>query len=471
MIPRHRLLRAPHMAPLRDHPALDAMSDGELCALDAFMSFCTEHGVGDPGEADIRAFARLRAQAPKELQELRGALRHLGLGKDFLIEIAAVQAAVDHRVNFQGIPKGPTRSTYQRTVSVPVEDLPMDWRKTLRRLEIEGEYAPDILDRMSARLGMFVWSARRAGQPADLANTDALRALYADMRARSITRQQEQAKKKGLNDDVDEPRWAYLRSTWEELRRFAWAHGLPEDVCDKLGVTYKHLDGKERQQAAQKLAKAKEAGTRPELLRKAEKMLAQAESLKLPQMRHALRNRAAAIALGCAVPARPGDVQAHHIFGAGIIFEPARNGYRFIYKPQKTAGNTGADIDIPLLLWWNKFIDAIILQDDDPRYLGQLRAKVVAEKRPLYVQYDGTPAVYAWYSRMWKIIAGTGGHIARTLIRDEPGAAGVLLANILNGHKPGSPAARKYESEDLQRATVLEGQDIMASLFDDEDEL
>ncbi|MEP2683598.1 MULTISPECIES: hypothetical protein [unclassified Sulfitobacter] len=470
MIPRQRLLQAPHMTALRDHPALDAMTEGELCALDAFMGFCTEHGVGDPGEADIRAFARLRAQAPKALQDLRGALRHLGLGKDFLIEIAAVQAAVDHQANFKGIPKGRTRN-YTRTVSVPVEDLPMDWRQTLRRLEVEGEYAPDILGRMRARLGMFVWSARRAGHPANLANTDALRALYADMRARSITRQQEQAKKKGLNDDIDEPRWAYLRSTWEELRRFARAHGLPEDVWDKLTITYSMLTKREGKQAAQKLAKAKAAGTRPELLKRAEAMLAEAETLKLPQMRHALRNRAAAIALGCAVPARPGDVQAHHVLGAGITFEPGRNGYRFHYKATKTAGSTGVDIDIPLLPWWNKFIDAVILQDDDPRYLGQLRGKAASEKRPLYVQYDGTSAVYAWYSRMWKIIAGTGGHIARTLIRDEPGAAGVQLANKLNGHKPGSPTARKYESEDLQRATVLEGQNMMASLFDDEDEV
>lgn len=471
MIPRQRLLHAPHMASLRDHPALEAMSDGELCALDAFMSFCTEHGVGDPGEADIRAFARLRAQAPKALQELRGALRYLGLGKDFLIEIAAVQAAVDHQANFRGIPKGRTRD-YTRTVSVPVEDFPMDWRKTLRRLEIEDKYSSEILKRMKSRLGMFIWSARRAGHPADLANTDALRALYADMRARSIERLREQARKAELTDDIDEPRWAYLRSTWEELRRFAWAHGLPEDVCDKLGVTYKHLDGKERQQAALKLAKAKEAGTRPELLKKAETMLAEAETLKLPQMRHALRNRAAAIALGCAVPARPGDVQAHHIFGAGITFEPARNGYRFRYKATKTAASTGADIDIALMPWWNKFIDALILQDDDPRYLGQLRGKTVSEKRPLYVQYDGTPAVYAWYSRMWKIVAKTGGHIARTLIRDTPGADGVQLACALNGHKPGSPVARKYESEDLQKASIAAGQNAMAGLFeDDEDEV
>ncbi len=469
MIPRHRLLQAPNMAHLRDHPALAAMCDGELSALAAFMEFCAEHRVSDPDGADIQAFARLSGQAPDSIRDLRVALHRLGLGQDLIDEIDAVQEAQSHKASFNGIPQGPRRD-YTRTVSVPVEELPMDWQKTLRRLEIEGEYSAGILTRMKSRLGMFAWSARQAGHPADLANTDALRTLYADMRTRSIERLREQARKAGFDEDIDEPRWAYLRSTWEELRRFARAHGLPEEVIDKLSVTYSHLVAKEGRQPALKLAKAKEAGTRPQLLRKAEKMLAQAETLKLPQMRHALRNRAAAIALGCAVPARPGDVLAHHVFGAGITFEPGRNGYRFHYKADKTAGSTGADINIPLMPWWNKFIDALILQDDDESYLGQLRAKAFAERRPLYVQYDGTPAVYAWYSRMWVIVTGTGGHIARSLIRDTPGADGVQLACALNGHKPGSPVARKYETEDLQRATVLEGQDMMASLFDDDDE-
>ena len=39
MIPRQRLLQAPHMTALRDHPALDAMTEGELCALDAFIAY------------------------------------------------------------------------------------------------------------------------------------------------------------------------------------------------------------------------------------------------------------------------------------------------------------------------------------------------------------------------------------------------------------------------------------------------
>ncbi|OAN75463.1 hypothetical protein A8B81_16595 [Sulfitobacter pontiacus] len=469
MILRHHLLQEPHMASLRDHPALDAMPDGQLQALETFMSFCADHRVANPGKADIGAFVRLRDQAPAALRDLSGAFYRIGLGKGLLDKVDATHAARAHKATFDGIPKGSTR-THTRTVSLPVEELPMAWQTTLRRLDLEDKYSPSILERMKGRLGMFAWSAEQAGRPVDLADTAALRTFYENMKARSIKRQREKAARQGLDDDIAEPRWAYLRSAWEEMRRFAQHHGLPDGVRDKLNVTYSHLVEKEGRQAAEKVRKAKTAGTRPELLKKAEAMLAKAETLPLPQMRHAMRNRAAAIALGCAVPARPADVQAHHVLGVGIAFEPARNSYRFTYKAGKTAGTTGADIDIPLLPWWNKFLDALILQDDDPRYLGPLRTKALSEKRPLYVHYDDTPACYAWYSRMWLTVTGTGGHIARALVYDEPGAAGILYGSVVNGHKPGSSVVRKYETEALGKARVLEAQATMAMLFDDDEE-
>jgi hypothetical protein len=469
MIPRQRLLQAPHMATLIDHPALDAMPDRELRVLETFMGFCAEFCIGDPGGTDVQAFVRLRDQAPETLLDLGSALSSLAISEEFLAEIETIHAAQTHKSTFGGITKGLNRSN-KRHFSISVEDLPMPWQTTLSRLDLEDKYSASILNRMKGRLGMFAWSAQQARRPVDLADTTALRSLYEDMKARSIKRQRERAAKQGFDDDIDTPRWAYLRSAWEEMRRFAQHHRLPDQVRDKLTVTYSNLLEKERCQTAEKVGKAKAAGTRIELLKKAEAMLAQAETLPRAQMRQAMRNRAAAIALGCAVPARPADVLAHHVLGAGIAFEPARNGYRFTYKAGKTAGTTGADIDIPLLPWWNKFLDALILQDDNPRYLEQLRTKALAEKRPLYVHYDGTPACYAWYSRMWFNVAGTGGHIARALVYDDPGAAGILYGSAVNGHKPGSAVVRKYETEALGKARILKSQNIMASLFGDEDD-
>jgi len=457
MTPRHILLRQPHMAALRDTFAaeLRAMPDPEIRALEPFMGFCAEHHIGNPQAADLHAYSELDDQKPQSLRDLALALERLGLGEG--IRKCAIKAseARQHKMGFRAITKGPNRS-YKRSVSVPVTDFPADWQKTLRRLHLEKTYAPSILDRMERRLGMFVWSAQQAGRPVDLDDTPALQAFYADTRRRSAAK----------NDGT--PRWSYLRSTWEELRRFARAHGLPKEVWDKLTKTYDNSDRLEKRQQALKIAKARAAGSLPDLLNKAEQILQAADHERYAHLRHAQRNRAAAIALGCAVPARPQDVLAHHILGKDIIFEPGRGAYRISYTAQKTRTTTGAIINIPLLPTWTKFIDAVILQDQDRRYLGQLRAKALADQRPLYVHYDGTPAVYAWYSRMWKIVANTGGQIARTLVYDEAvltGEAGIQYGRCVNGHAPNSPAVAKYRSERATKALVARGQNIMATKY------
>ena len=477
MIPRAVLLRQPHMEGLRDHFAavLDAMPDAELRAIEAFMRFCAEHRIGDPKKADIDGFAEMGDQTPELMLILADALHRLGLPEQMCDSARLAAEARRHRISFKGITKGVNRA-YTRQVSVPVEALPAAWQATLKRLRLEEKFADSILTRMTSRLGMFAWSAERAGLPLDLSDIAALKALYDDMRARSVAKQRRSDEKKGRIRTDYTPRWSYLRSTWEELRRFARAHGLPQDVWDQISVTYTELAGLESRQESTKIAKARAAGSRLELLREAEKMLDDAKFKNLPHLRHAARNYAAAIALGCAVPARPEDVVTHHILGVGITFEPGRNAYRFRYTPQKTRFSTGQKINIPLRPAWNKFIDALILQDQDPRYLGQMRAKAIEETRPLYVHYDGTPAVYAWYSRVWTIVTGTGGQIARTLIYDDAvahGEDGIQGARLAAGHAPNSPIVAAYRSETAARAHVTRSQAIMSELsgdgFDDEE--
>ena len=474
MTPRVVLLRQPHMETLRDHFAtvLDAMPYAELQGIEAFMRFCAENRVFDPSKEDINAFAALGEQPPELMLSLADALHRIGLSEECTTSRIVAEAR-RHRMNFKGITRGANRA-YLRWVSMPIDQLPDEWQTTLKRLRLEERFAPSVWARMVSRLGMFAWSAKRAGLPLDLGNTDALKALYVDMRERSKDIQRRRDEKNGQVRSVYTPRWAYLRSTWEEVRRFAKHHGLPPAVLNQLTDTYTELATLENRQEAEKVAKARAAGSRLDLYQEAEKMLADASLKKHPQQRHALRNRAAAIALGCAVPARPEDVVKHHVFGQGITFEPGRNAYRFRYIPQKTRFSTGRKINIPLLPVWNKFIDALVLQDQDPRYLGQLRAKAIDEKRPLYVQYDGTPAVYAWYSRMWERVAGTGGQIARTLIYDDAiarGEDGIQAARLMAGHAPNSPIVAAYRSEAAQRAHIAHGQEIMSSLGDEEEDI
>ena len=456
--PRHILLRAPHMAHLLDHPALEAMDDALLQSLEAFMSFCADEGLDVPDEIDLHAFAQLRSRAPEDLENLAAALEALGMEQIYSETTHEVARSLRHRADFNGICKGPRRD-YARSVSLPSDALPADWQETLRRLRANAIFAPSILERMENRLCMFAYSAHRHGHPLELGHTEALKAFYDDLRARSALK----------NDG--EPRWAYLRSAWEELRRFARAHNLSGDVLAGLTMTYEVLGGLERQQTALKFTKLREAGTASGLLGRAETRLARAGAAALPHLRHARRNAAVAIALGVVVPARPGDVQLNHVLGNGIFFEPALNAYRFCYVPKKTRRSRAEELDIQLQPYWNQFLDALILQDQHPRYLDELRAKAFAEQRPLYVNYDGSPCRYGWYSSVWRRVARTGGHIARTLIYDEfadLGEAGIQYARGVNHHLTGR-IPDKYRSRNAIRKSYGLAQSTMMSRADDDD--
>lgn len=451
MIPRHVILRQPHMAHLLDRPALEVTTDAQLAALEAFMRFYAEKEIGDPQHADLRGFAALQAQGPEDLAQLEGAFRLFGMPDEFLHQARIATRQVQHQTCFRGISATGRSVDRPRSVSVPLEDLPADWQKTLRRMRLERTHSKAILDRMQNRLGMFVWSAQQAGHPVDLGCVESQQALYNDIRTRSAAK----------NDGA--PRWAYLRSAWEEMRRFAEHHALPQDVYDALTLTYSQLGRLETAQDPLKFVRMMAINTASGLLADADKLLDEANAMELPQMRHAGRNHAAAISLGIGVSARPGDVHVHHVFGRGIFFEPGSGGYHFRYVPGKTRTSIPEPLDILLDQHWSKFIDALILQDQDPRYLGDLRAKAFAEHRPLYVNYDGTPCGPAWYSSAWSAVVGTGGHIARTLIYDEMadlGEFGIRYASSVNHHRSARIPA-KYRSENALRASQTRAQDAM----------
>lgn len=311
---------------------------------------------------------------------------------------------------------------------------------------------------MQRRLCMFVWSAQEAGLAVDLASAAAQKALYKDFRARSA----------GKNDG--EPRFAYLRSTWEELERFARAIGLPESARQPLRSTLFTLRQLEAGQTPLKFAKTALAPPARALITIAENMLAEAHTLPRPQLRHAMRNRAAAIALGIVVPARPEDVKTHHVFGKGVVFDIGQGAWRFCYRPQKTHFTVAESLDLLLDRFWDPFIDALVLQDHDSAWLGEMRRDVIARQRPLYVNYDGSACAYAWYSRMWSAEAGTGGHIARTQIYDEMaehGEFGIRYAKIATHHQTDRTTDR-YRSRNAFLKSLRIGQDVLIETGSDD---
>ncbi|WP_372675416.1 hypothetical protein [Aquicoccus sp.] len=119
------------------------------------------------------------------------------------------------------------------------------------------------------------------------------------------------------------------------------------------------------------------------------------------------------------------------------------------------------------------FVDARLLQDDDPKYLNTLRAKAEAEEWPLFEHPDGGKVSENYVSQVWSAEFGTGAHICRSVVYDivfaiseDATRAGMLL----NDHT--SRQARvKYTGDQAKAAAMaaasaeLDG--IMEAFVDD----
>ena len=451
----NEILNKPHMQHVAGFPGLKTLLPIELTLLDRFMAFCSDRCLADPCVNDVRAFGELDSVGAREMIGLQGAFSALGLGADFDAMASVVAKEIRHKEDFDGITRGLNRPVDFK-VSVPKEGFPDDWKSTLARLWRDELYSVPILKRMEHRLGLFLWSARSAGLGSDFSSEKALGALMLDLKVRSAEQ----------NDGT--PRWAYLRTAFEELRRFASVYGCNEEANHMLRLYEKVMARREHLQKPLKMTKILSLPKASELLAEAETMLEKAPKQFKPQFRHALRNRAAAIGIGIGLPARPSDVHLHHVFGKGVFFDENTGCYRFCYRPHKTETH-GDELEVSLDPYWNQFFDALILQDQDPSYLWALREKVFVEKRPLYVNYDRSPCGPSWYSSAWRSVVGTGGHIARTMIYDEMaehGEFGIQYAKLVCHHNSYRVAARYRSEIAIQKSCQLASEAMATSAGD-----
>lgn len=214
------LLQKDHLIRFGALPNIAEFSLPEIEALDPFALFLVQNRIAVPQPADIAAFVEIRAGGKpacpdaaaawlrtwhEEMTDLRRCLERLRLAPDLLAALDDATESLRHRGTFRKFNHG-LRRAYPRTVSVPPEEFPDDWRATLARLRVESAFAKDILNRMEQRLGMFVWSARQAGLAPDLADAHAEQQFYDDLAKRS----REKAIEAGEDPATARPRWAYL---------------------------------------------------------------------------------------------------------------------------------------------------------------------------------------------------------------------------------------------------------------------
>lgn len=461
MTPRIRaLLRAPYMVGVAQLPGIVDVTADELEALEPFVAFCAQHRVTTPKAADLRAFLALSspsgpADSTKDavhdtlarLAALERVLYKLDFGAALITAVRTAREEVRHRGFFRGYNHG-IRRNYARTVSLPVADLPTNWQTTLRDLRRKQVYSLSVLDRMERRLGMFAWSAERAGRPVDLEDPEAECALYDDL----IDRSRAKAIRGGEDPATAQPRWAYLRSTAEELRRFAKHLGVSDATRERLDRNYRGFTGLEQRQTPLKMFAALQAPDLPVTLAKARIELEEAQAVPNAAHRHQRRMKACARGITVACPPRARDVVDRMFWGKGVFYRSETNSYAFKYEQSKT----GSKLDIGFEPSFNVFFDALLLGDNDRRYLPALRDRAIAQHRPLFLRYDGDPVAYGWFGRTWDEAIGSSGQLARTLLQTflaDLGEVGLDYGRRAIGHRS-HRALEKYRDEHARQISA-----------------
>lgn len=414
MSDRFQILAKPAWQAIVGHPAIPALSLDQLHAMDGFFDHITRFGLTEPNIGDFLAFASL-GHGAKGLGNLRAGLAIFDASDPSLTLVDEAHSLISAKEQHKGTSsKG--RAQYTRKVSVAPADLPGDWQMVLAGMKVRREAgdarAPShyIQDRMTQKLGQYILVMRRKGLPEEL-HQDGLTAFYADVSTR-------------LSSYSGEPlRPATLRATWEELRRFAGYRGTYSgDLMASLQQTLKTLIDEEANAAQLKFGKLHGIGSPPDVIRDALDMLDAAEKAATPGKRHILRNRAAAFALPAILPLR--REWNRIVFGKTLFWEGDR--YRFRgYKPGKTALLDGRrEFPGSIHPMMCRFVDAMLLQDNDPRYLQALRDHTEASQRPLFAHPNGKPVAKNYVTNVWREVAGAGAQIARTLMHDYFGAQG-----------------------------------------------
>lgn len=463
MTPRIRaILRAPHMAGVAQLPAIANVTALELEALEPFIAFCAKHRITAPAITDLRAFLTLEIPAKPadpeaveiwqsdwlgQVETLKRALIALRFSSSLVEAATTVTEEFRHRSFYRGHNHG-IRRTYQRTVSYRVEDLPGGWQDTLRQLRRNQSYSLSILDRMERRLGMFAWSADQAGLPVDLEDAEAECALYDDLIDRSTAK----AIRNGEDPAEAQPRWAYLRSTAEELKRFGTHFGVSDDVMHRLVRNYRGFSDLEQRQAPLKMFAALKAPTLPVTLANAHIELENANAIFKPAHRHQRRLKACARGITVACPPRAQDVVDRMFWGEGVFYHPHTNSYAFDYDQSKV----GRPLKVTFQPDFNCFFDALLLGDNDPRYLPQMREQAIMQRQPLFLRYEGEPVAYGWFGRVWEEAIGSSSHLARTLLQTflaDLGESGFHYGRNALGHKSES-TIEKYRDDHARQTSA-----------------
>lgn len=453
---RHVILAKPHWQPNAASPILLNMPIAELEALDSLVEFMIKHSRTDLTASDCRVWARTNNGAATIEYAVSAMIKTDGREAPALASLRAAKRSLTVCTHFAGISREPRRA-YERKISLYPEDLPEEWQRHLARIRDRRDdgkikLAPDLYDRMSRKLCQYGWYLRENGLALDF-DIAALRAFYHYETTRIS------ARGAPLSTST-------IIATFADLRDFLrLSKAYPKTLIKQIEKLLKKLRDRASVETARKFA-ALAAIDITTIHPRAAAVLADVAKQTNPATRIIKRNRAMAIAVPPLTPLRR---EWHDLrFGRDLVWTEGRYRLRD-YKLRKTRHRPGRE-EYPGSVHPNvqHFVDARLLQDDDPNYLDELREVAEQQEWPLFVHPDGSHVAENYVSQVWSTEFGTGAHICRSIVYDVVFAISedATLAGMLMNDHTSRQARKKYTGDRAKQAALAAAGKEIDDIFD-----
>lgn len=384
----------------------------------------------------------------KKLRRVRQALLLIFDAPDLAAELAE---AISDGIQFK--PKDTHRRRGRSlTQSIPATDLPLLWQRALADMRdgFPGEDgtspAPEIVKGIARTMRQVGKVALDQELPLDL--TTELAIAY----ERSLHRR-------------EEPLSAHtIKKYLLDIKVFARYLGAHPEFQEHIAERYRRQTRQAKKAPTRLDFRAAKVPDFQEVLSLSFDMLAKSrETIRLDSA-HALRNRAAAIALVSPLPLRIADLSV--FFGRNITW----NGEQYHLHIPETS-KKGHPYNANIHPVFGHFIDQLVLHERPSSQLEKAREACLRQGRALFVSRTGEPVHRNYVSTCWWHVFGTGSHVARAKIHDQLarlGPRGVELALAACGHRA-EQSAEFYRSRAFDLVACDFVRDSMLSQISDDE--
>jgi hypothetical protein len=439
---------APFWKPFVDNCDLDLLCIHEVKCLDAWLSWAHAKQVKEPTAEHYVDYAAQK-KSEMALVALKRIFDKLDVPKTPATETELLRAIARKRHIFRHPDGRKERTQWSRSLSVSAAELPDDWKHALAELRRgaspSGKRPPakGALTTMENALRGLCWTCRKANEAVAL--TPKTLRLHLD----EITRRGRRASSREIEMSF--------------LRRFMEQIGASKDATDFAKALEKELQQEAKCEVPLKFGTLSRIPPHQQILNQSVQLLAESRTQRSLELRTARAAAATALALECLVPLRCADTSLQW----GVHLWHTGKRYRLEVRTSKTGRKLKTDL-VELL---TPFLDALLLQGCDERFLPSMRQQAVEAKSYVFAHANGRALSPNRVANLWARHVGCKPHIARTLVHTKLGKLGpdgVSQALALCAQRD-PETAKFYQGKALKDALLLKSEGMLLDGFTDEE--